>query len=249
MAQRVRYLNQTTRLGLGLGRRLALTLFVSLTLTLNLEAATEPPPRQIRFSVFSADPIENLNFLPADQQVPVAVVFYPTIRSPVYTYRGETPLRFYQSGAVGSLLAPSALVAEVDLASAPENCLLLFSRLPSPAADGLKYRVHVLDEGAARSGPGSLRIFNLSGLILTGVIGSRSFTLNAGLGPSLRVPKSPKVELRTLFRNRLYPAYSETLELKPNDRGLLLLFPPFRSGSLEVQSRLLVDEPPTADFK
>jgi hypothetical protein len=31
--------------------------------------------------------------------------------------------------------------------------------------------------------------------------------------------------------------------LGPRQRALLILFPPFYAGSLEVQSRLLIDEP------
>ena len=54
---------------------------------------------------------------------------------------------------------------------------------------------------------------------------------------------SAKIALRTSAGGRSYQAYAGALQLKRNERALLILFPPFYKGSHEVQSRLLVDDP------
>jgi hypothetical protein len=50
--------------------------------------------------------------------------------------------------------------------------------------------------------------------------------------------------LSTVFSQRTYQSYAGTARLGRNERALLILFPPFYPGALEVQSRLLVDQPP-----
>ena len=62
--------------------------------------------------------------------------------------------------------------------------------------------------------------------------------------------RAPREALRALLventKSRASP--TDTVErlvaLERNERALLILFPPFYKGSLEVQSRLLVDQPP-----
>jgi hypothetical protein len=62
----------------------------------------------------------------------------------------------------------------------------------------------------------------------------------------MKVGNSVKLVLEALFKNRRYRSYTDTVSLGPGERALLILFPPFYPGSLEVQGRLLVDEPPVA---
>jgi hypothetical protein len=114
---------------------------------------------------------------------------------------------------------------------------------PAPAS-GLKYQVAVLDDGAARHGPAGLAVINFSGLELSGVIGRHAVLLKAGLNPTLAVSRGTRINLRTMLKDRTYQSYADLIELAPNQRALLLLFPPYYKGSLEVQSRVLIDEPP-----
>jgi hypothetical protein len=55
------------------------------------------------------------------------------------------------------------------------------------------------------------------------------------------------ITLRTPFKERNYQAYAETIFPGAIGRTLLLLLPPYRRGSLEVQSRVLLDVPPAED--
>ena len=64
------------------------------------------------------------------------------------------------------------------------------------------------------------------------------------LNPTMKVSRTAKIMLRTTLKGRSFQSYAEDLKLKKDERALLILFPPFYKGSLEVQSRLLIDEPP-----
>jgi len=217
--------------------------FVGLAAWIFSDFASAQAPRvsdqAFHFTVFSARPLADLAFVPRAGAPPVKLVFYPTARSPRYEFRGAPPLRLVD-GPSGAVLAEAVVPPEIR-----EALLLLTPIEPSPTS-GLRYRVAVLDDGAARHGPGGLAIINFSGLTLSGFVGRSEVTLEEGLNPTLAVGHSAKVQFRTPFKGRSYQSYTDTVELNKNERALLILFPPFYKGSLEVQSRLLIDEPPKA---
>lgn len=189
-----------------------------------------------RFTVFSARPVADLGFAPRAGAPRQPVVFYPTARSPRYDYRSAMPLRF-SDGPTG------AVVTSVNIPPDIREALLLFSPIVPAPATGLRYQVVVLDDSALRHGAGALVVINLSGLALSGTVGNHEVTLTAGLNPPLAAASSAKIVLRTSAGGRPYQAYAGALQLKKNERALLILFPPFYKGSHEVQSRLLVDDP------
>jgi hypothetical protein len=194
--------------------------------------------RVVRFTVFAAKPIPEISFFPRTGAAPQKLQFYPTARSPRYEYRGAMPLKFVD--------AAGAVIAEATIPSNIRDPLLLFTPIESPAGGvgSLKYQIALLDDGAARHGAGGLAILNLSGLVLSGTVGNEKVTLKPGLNPTLPIGKSAKVTLSTTFKNRTYQSYASTVTLGRNERALLILFPPFYTGALEVQSRLLLDQPP-----
>jgi hypothetical protein len=227
----------------GLRKTLALPFAAAIAFASAVHAqAPKLSEQSLHFTVFSPRPVQGLGYAPRPSLVPTKVVFYPTARSPRYEFRGAMPLRFTDAGS-------GAVVAEVMVPPEIHDALLLFSPLdPSPAttvASGtLKYRVAVLDDGTASHATGGLAVINFSGLALSGTVDNRPVTLQDGLNATLNVGRSAKVLLKTTLKGRTYQSYTEDVKLKKNERALLILFPPFYKGSLEVQSRLLVDEPP-----
>ncbi len=207
------------------------------------------PEQPLHFTVFSPRPIQGLSYAPRPGVSATKVVFYPTARSPRYEYRGLMPLRFTDVGS-------GAVVAEVTVPPEIRDALLLFSAIEAPAAasgagtakagHALKYRVAVLDDGAASHAAGGLAVINFSGLALSGTIDGKAVTLQEGLNAAQSVGRSAKVVMKTTLKGRTYQSYTEDVKLKKDERALLILFPPFYKGSLEVQSRLLIDEPPGA---
>lgn len=192
----------------------------------------------VRFTVFSAQPPKDVALLSRANAPVQPVKFLPTARSPRYEYRGAMPLRFVDPDT-------RAVVAEASIPPGLRDPLLLF--LPAdPSATGagkMRYQVAVLDDGPARYGPGALAVINLSGLTLQGTINDQAVALKAGLNPAVAVGRSAKVRLTTTSKQRTYQAYAGQVSLGRHDRALLILFPPYYQGSMEVQSRLLVDQP------
>jgi hypothetical protein len=200
--------------------------------------AQAPRDQPVRFTVFSAKPIADVAFTPRAKAEPQKLQFYPTARSPRYEYRGAMPLRFVDADS-------GAVVAEATIPPTITDALLLFAPIEAPgAARGMRYQIAVLDDGAARHGPGGLAIINFSGLTLSGTVNKENVTLKAGLNPTLAVGSSANITLHTLFKGKPYRSYAGTVPLGRNQRALLILFPPFYKDGLEVQSRVLVDQPP-----
>lgn len=220
-------------------RRWVATAVAVLTLALALAPLGAQPanPPPVRFSVFAAQPLADLSFVPRPGAPPQKVHFFPTARSAKADYRGPMPLRF--SDATGA-----TVVAEAAIPAGVRDAFLLFSPFPDGAkAGGLRYQVAVVDESALRLSAGGLAIINLSGLALSGTINTTAVTLTPGLNPAVSVGRSAKVELQTTFKGRAYRSYAATLALKAGERALVILFPPFNPGSLEVMPRVLVDQP------
>lgn len=189
----------------------------------------------VRFTVFSARPVSDLAFHPQPGAPAENLEFYATARSPRYEYRGAMPLQF--------LDPDGALVAEADIPTTMRDVLLLFMPATAPALSGKRsYRIGVIDDSAARHGPGGLVLINLSGLQLTGIVNRRAVILAAGSNPPIAAGPQIAMTLRTVFNGRSYQAFAHEFDLAPGERALLILFPPFYPGSLEVQSRLLRDE-------
>jgi len=205
-------------------------------------AVAQPVIPSVRFSVFSPKPIKDVGFAPRAGVAPQTLAFAPTARSPRYEFRGPMPLRFVD-------VTSGVVVAEAAIPAGIRDALLLFSLIETPASAGkgtgtLRYQVAVLDDSAARLPPGSLSIVNLSGLALSGTVNKEKVALQPGLNSPLAVGRAAKVALTTTFKGRTYQSYAATAALGRSDRALLILFPPFYAGALEVQSRLLIDPPP-----
>jgi hypothetical protein len=195
----------------------------------------------VRFTVFSSRPVTDVAFTARPTVGPQKLAFYPTARSPRYEFRGAMPLRFLDA-------TTNAVIAEATVPPEIHDALLLFMPVAAPAADKsgktLRYQVAVLDDGALRHGPGGLSVINLSGLELSGNIGKHAVILQPGLNPTLSVSRTTKIALRAAFKGKTYQSYADSVELGTKERALLILFPPYYKGSLEAQSRLLIDEPP-----
>lgn len=210
-------------------------------------ATPAEPEVQVHFTVFSAVPISGVGFLAKPDAVPTPVAFYPTARSPRYEYVGSNPLRFQSIPAAGTD-GPAATtemkaMAEVTFAPNIRDAFLLFEPMMPAAKDGMRYRVYVLDDSTVRQAPGTLTVVNLSGLPLNGSAGKSFVNMRDALVAPFTIGRSAKVSLRVPYAGRSYQAYTDTIDLEAGERALLILFPPFRPGSLEVQSRLLIDKP------
>ncbi len=212
--------------------------YLSVLLALAVGALAQEP--LVRFTVFSARPVAGLTFAPRPGAAAQKVVFYPTARSPRYEFHGPMPVQFVD--AMGKVLAEATIPPGIA------DALLLFSAIEVPAP-ALRYQVAVLDDGARGHNAGELAIVNLSGLELSGNVGPHAVILKPGLNPALPIGRSAKINLRATLKGRTYSSYTESVELGAKQRALLVLFPPYYRGSVEAQSRVLIDEPPSVARK
>ena len=226
----------TRRAALRLALRVSAGIIAAFVATVTHAQTAAPTSQVVRFSVFSPQRIKDLTFAPRPGGAPQTLAFQPTARSVRYEYRGAMPLRFLD-GTTGAVLA------EATVPPAMREALLLFTLLPTPTAQGLKYQIAVLDDSVARQVPGTLAIINLSGLTLAGTVGKEAVKLKAGLNPAITIGRTAAVTFRATHNNRSVQSYAGNVQLTARQRALLILFPPFNKGSLEAQSRLLIDDP------
>ena len=191
----------------------------------------------VRFTVFGLRPAGEVAFVPKPGASPQAIRFYPTARSPRYEYRGSSPLRFIDPET-------NAVVAEAVVPPGAGEVLILLSpsAIDGKAAGARRFEVTMLEDTPARHPSGSLVIVNLSGLVLAGTVNERPVSPGPGPGAPLAVGRAAEVRLTTSAGTRRLQSYAGTIALARDERALLVLFPPFRAGSAEVQARLLVDK-------
>lgn len=193
----------------------------------------------LRFAVFGPSEIRELSFQPQPGAPAVALVPSPTARSPRYSYRGGPSIRFSgtQDGKV---------VAQAVIPTGLSDVLLLFLPRAEVAKAGPAYEVVVLDDSVGALGVGALAIVNLSGLPLSGTLGNQALTLRDGWNAAGSVSRGARIVLSTKVNGREFVAYEGGLSLRPGERALLILQPPFYAGSPQVRATLLVDQPSTS---
>lgn len=198
--------------------------------------AQRPGAISVRFTVFSARPIEGLSFL-STTGAKLPLKFNPASRSTRHTYNGPSPLKFVDA-------ATGTTVAEASVPPEMREPLLLFSELPAPDARGLRYRIAVIDDSAAKLGAGHLAILNLSGLKFTAVLDQTEFAVGEGMNAPVPFKRETKLTLFISARGTRVQSYSDLIKPPKTSRLLLILFPPARKGALDVQTRALADDPP-----
>jgi hypothetical protein len=199
-------------------------------------SAQEAKPAPIHFTVFAAQPLPGLAFLPP-KGAAQPMKFALSARSPRYTYAGPPPLKFIE-------VATGKEVAEAIVPAAVREALLVFSAAPPGEPHGWRYEITVVDDSATQVAPGRFAILNLSGLKLTGTFDRTPIMVSDGMNPPAVFTHPATLTLFTLSHGVKVQSYSEVVRTPKSSRLLLVLFPPARKGALELQSRPLVDVPP-----
>ena len=218
-------------------RRYLTSLVIALATGLTVQAGSPSgPERTVSFTVFCSEPTPTLAYIPYPDAATVPLAFYPTARSPQYSYGGPVPLQLFE-------MTTGRVVAEINFPAEVRTALLILTPDKTRPGETSRYQVRVVDDGTLTHAPGELLVLNISGLTLSGTINRRSVALQDGINAPIGVGESATINLRTRFKDRSYQAYADTIPLGPSGRALLLLLPPYHRGSLEVQSRVLVDSP------
>lgn len=193
-------------------------------------AVNRPPARMLDFTVFAAEPMPRLAYRPREDAPRCRVTLYPTARSARLAYAGPKRLEFFD-------FETGKAIAAVDLPEDIAHPLIVLSA--GRAAGGVTARL--IDDGPSRHGRGEIRLLNLSGLDLAGHAGDRDVTLGNGAEACGRAVRTAVISLMTEFHGRAYRSFHDAMACRENERILVLFLPPYRAGSLEIQSRVLHD--------
>lgn len=203
-------------------------------------AQVPEPQLALDFTVFSSDRIVDLGYLKPARvgSTTVPVQFFPTERSPRYQYRGPVPLEFVN-------VKTGQVVASVTPPLEMTHPLFIFSS----RSGGEKFDIFVVDDSSAGMGPKGVTILNFSNMEHTGKLGKTSISVAKGLNPTIPLDGSSRIQLQTVFKGRPFASLDDNLGVTRGQRALLFLLPPFNKGALDVQYRILIDEPPDAEAK
>lgn len=223
-------------------RRGLFALLVALAAAGGAAGAGPPAAAEVDFTVFSPEPIEGLAYRATADAVLTCLVFQPTARSRRYHYAGPRHFTLYASPPPDARQNVAETEnAGVDLPAGAGEVLLLIRRAGSSSGRAGSWRVQAFDESLFPDA--TVSVLNFSGLELRGSIGDRAAVLPDGAQAAAPAGRVTEVDLRTPLNGRLYRSCTIAVTLSGGRRGLLLLFPPFHPGSIEVQTRLLSDAP------
>jgi hypothetical protein len=204
------------------------TLVVSLGLSSTSGASD---PRRVAVTVFSPEPISSVGFR-SDRDAPIQpLTFYPTARSSPHIVRSDE-IEFVDTDTervIGRGVLPEG---------AHQVLFLLLRKIRSPASS---WEIRAIIDDDSGESHGNLRVLNYSGLQFDGSIDGHEISMSEGDDTTLIIGKDPQVTLRTKFKSSQHTCFAETLSIPSGTRAVLLLLPPYRRGSLDVQSRLLID--------
>ena len=195
-------------------------------------AAAEAQSRVISFTVYSQKRLRGVFFRDssgAEQELR----FFSASRSRSYRTSASGFLQFYRKSDSDEV----ALIARVEVASLPATALLVFSPVAQNGGPTL-YEIRALDDRVDAFPIQHLRILNVSGLDLRVHLADVPIPLPPGsASPPIAVSAEVAIDVRTVAGK---PAFREQhFFLGNGERVLLVLFPPYLPGSVEVQPHFL----------
>lgn len=138
-------------------------------------------------------------------------------------------------------------VAAVVWPAGVRAALLVFVPRPAPAADGVEFDVLAIDDGVEAFPAETVRVLNLTPVVLVGRIGDREAAFGAGLSPVIRmadvVPEhavSVALALGARTGEGMLTRYLGPLEARPQARSLVVVLPPKVAGSRKVRVNVIM---------
>jgi hypothetical protein len=245
-------------------RHLIFHCILAWTLTATAQAqnlpSLNPTDVDIEFTVFAPRAIKGVGYLPdtAARDPFKTVRFYNTYRSAVYSYRGAPTVRFYNESDVKAVIAaresatdktqipPPRPVAECIIPNGVKKAFLLFFPRPNAASGEPKYDIFVMDDGETRLPGGHFVIINASGIEMIGNVNGSDTVIGRGVSKPFAA-QDGKVRLGMTRVERAYQSLvmADEWTLEPQQRNLVVMFPPMRGNLLPNLVRLNDEIPKT----
>ncbi|GEM_PF-3016066 len=219
------------------------------------DAQEEPPPLyEFSFYVASGSRIRNVRFGKFDDSGTMIgsspMGFRSSGRSLKYEYRGILPLVFFEETPAPTPENPDNVTrTPVAVATPPENIenvIFLFSKNPRYPEAGQKYLVDWVDLDHEKIPAGHITIFNTLPLTIRGGVAQDGdqppevISVSRGINSPIKIsPKATVLLTLETEEDGLLRAYEDTIYCEPDERVLLVIFPPRFRGSYKLGSKII----------
>jgi len=211
---------------------------------LHSQTAQMPQPEliSVSFTAYCMELPKDLFYQDKPDAEPTTLEFFSAHRSRQYNYRGTNPIVFYQE--VKRLFEDPAVVpmAAAHIPPGVKKPLLIFIPVQEPGEGDPHYNITVMDDSRNGMPGGHVLIFNATGDLLKGSINHRKVDFEHGPSQPFPATQPFAFTIKKPFRNRYTSAYKNEFIVSPDERFLLLLYPPVVESSPYIQFRLLRDK-------
>ncbi len=208
------------------------------------------PQLDFEFTVMATDRVPDLAFVQLKPEArskvrPVAADFdiiplraNSQGRSDVYRFQGPAPLRLVRTAGSAETLKVEKVIGTWTGPTWKDRSLIVLM----PKTDG-DVAVHAFDDGPAAHGVRQVRMLNLSGMPVAGVVGGTSYRVGAdiAMSPTLSAAGTTKIGVSFERFGKAVVAFDQSVNVSDNERLLLVFLPPFRPGA-DVRTRLVRDQ-------
>ena len=199
----------------------------------------------IDFSTYALRPIDtsNIYFKSANGSLTL-IEFNPKSRSGNYTATlpiESGALHFYRK-EIASAPQNIIQIGQVSLAPTDTRALLIFQEGDSPN----ELTIHSIDDSSRNFPLGSLRVANITEINVMGKINDSQITLkNGDASKAIQLGSNGSAEISIAAKGdeRFHLLYKNRLRITSGSRGILILRPPTRTGSLRIGGHLLLESP------
>lgn len=211
-------------------------------------ANSTPETYSIDFSAYVLRPLDSSNlYYKGNDQNLIKLELRKKSRSDYYKATlqiGDETIRIYRKQMAVTDKPEYQLVGQARIPPTNATQLLLLTQ-NKHSGDSL-LNAYALDDTVASFPPGSLRLINITGANIFGQIGQYQLTLkNLESSEAFRNGKKNTFDISIAAEggNRYHLLYKNDIRITSGSRGLLILTPPIRKGSVRIGANLLLESP------
>jgi hypothetical protein len=217
-------------------------------LAVTTASAAQPASYSVTFSTYALRPLETANLYYADAPESLTKLeFRKKSRSDHYkaTIQSEDgTLRIYRKNPTSENGTPPTLIGQIRIEPTNAPLLLLLTQGSDHTNDTVN--AYAIDYSQNNFPKGSIRLVNITGVDVFGKIGTGQITLKDGsISQAFKEGSREAFEVSIAAKgnNRYHLLYKNNIRITSGSRGLLILTPPSRKGSIRIGGHLLLESP------
>ena len=221
------------------------TAIVLVLTSLSLVASSES--YTVKFSTYALRPLDtsSLYYLESPGSF-TRLIFRKKSRSVLYQANIQTKdssLHIYRKRQRPN---EAAEYLPVGLAKVPQGDAQWLLLLTSDPADPDRVRAYAIEDSATNFPKGSIRVANITGVVTVGEINSTTISIpNGTITKAFQSGSGETFDIAVAAKgsNRYHLLYKNSIRITSGSRGLLILTPPIRKGSIRIGGHLLLESP------